>query len=219
MVKMNAEESRAESISADSGTARRSFRHVKRNLFLLLLLVACVWFGWLFLEIRSAASHDQAGSADAIAVFGAAEYNGRPSPVLYARLEHALELYRRGLAPMIITLGGGGGDPRFSEGGVGRSFLLDHGVPDRDIIAETSSSNTEQSVAQLAAIARENHFRTILAVSDGTHLFRVQQLCAAQGLHVLLSPRPEGRSVSRREIAERYIHEMLGYTLWRMHIH
>ena len=185
---------------------------------LIALLAAGGWFWWLFLQIRQTASHDQAGQADAIAVFGAAEYNGRPSPVLTARLQHALDLYRRGLAPTIITLGGGS-DPQASEGGVGRDFFLTHGVPDDHIVAETTSSDTEESVERLAAIARENHLETILIVSDGTHLFRIQQLCAAQGLHILLSPRETGRSVSDLDMTQRYAHEMASYTLWRMHLH
>lgn len=182
------------------------------------LVVAGAWFWWLFVQIRQTATRNQAAPADAIAVFGAAEYNGRPSPVLNARLEHALDLYQRGLAPVVITLGGGS-DPQSSEGGVGRDFFLAHGVPDDRIIAETTSSDTEESVARLAAIARENHLQTILVVSDGSHLFRIQQLCSAQGLHILLSPRQTGRSVSDLDMAERYAHEMASYTLWRLHLH
>jgi uncharacterized SAM-binding protein YcdF (DUF218 family) len=187
-------------------------------LLLLVLAAAAAWFGWLYLRIQYAANADEAAPADAIAVFGAAEYHGRPSPVLNARLEHALDLYQRGLAPIIIALGGGI-DRQYSEGGVGRSFFLAHGVPDDHIIAETSSSDTEQSVKRLAAIARENHLRTILVVSDGTHMFRIQQLCRAHGLHVLLSPRAPGKSVGNWDLASRYAHEMISYTLWRMHLH
>lgn len=185
---------------------------------LAALIISCVWFWWLFLQIRRTASEDQTAHADAIAVFGAAEYYGRPSPVFNARLQHALDLYQRGLAPLIISLGGGI-DPEYSEGAVGRDFFLTHGVPDRCIIAETASSNTEESVDRLAAIARENHLQTILVVSDGTHMFRIQQLCRSQGLHVLLSPRERGKSVSELEMAERYAHEMAGYTLWRLHLY
>lgn len=199
-------------------TLRRVLYRLIPAALLIALLAAGGWSWWLFLQIRHTASHDQAGPADAIAVFGAAEYNGRPSPVLNARLEHALDLYRRGLAPTIVTLGGGS-DPQTSEGGVGRDFFLTHDVPDDRIIAETTSSDTEESVERLAAIARENHLETILIVSDGTHLFRIQQLCAAQGLRVLLSPRETGRSVSDLEMTERYLHEMASYTLWRMHLH
>ncbi|MHB8389017.1 MAG: YdcF family protein [Acidobacteriaceae bacterium] len=200
------------------GRTREIVRRILRGMVAVALLVGCAWFWWLFLQIRRTSYEDQSAHADAIAVFGAAEYNGRASPVLTARLEHALDLYRRGLAPLLISLGGGV-DPLYSEGAVGRDFFLIHGVPDRSIIAETSSSDTEESVNRLAAIARENHLRTILVVSDGTHLFRIQQLCQAQGLHVLLSPRETGKSVSGLEMAERYAHEMAGYTLWRLHLH
>ena len=185
---------------------------------LIAAIAMCVWFWGLFLKIRQAASEDQAAPADAIAVFGAAEYNGRPSPVLNARLEHALDLYQRGLAPVIIALGGGR-DPQYSEGGVGRDFFLTHGVPDASIIAETTSSDTEESVRRLTAIAGKNHLKSILIVSDGTHLFRIQQLCAAQGLHVLLSPREPAKSVGEIDIALRYAHEMASYTLWRLKLH
>ena len=189
-----------------------------RVALLLVLLVAAPWFWWLFSTIRQTGLQDHAGPADAIAVFGAAEYNGRPSQVFTARLEHALELYRRGLAPVLITLGGGIGAQN-TEGDVGHDFLLAHGVPDDRIIAETTSGDTEQSVRRLAAIARENRLRTILIVSDQTHVFRIQQLCRAEGLHILLSPRQTGRSISELELTERYIHEMASYTLWRLHLH
>jgi uncharacterized SAM-binding protein YcdF (DUF218 family) len=206
----------------EPGRARGIVRRILRGIVTIVLLVCFAWFWWLFIEIRETSYTIQTLPADAIAVFGAAEYNGRPSPVLNARLEHALDLYRRGLAPLLISLGGGAGsqyDPQLSEGAVGRDFFLTHGVPDRRIIAETTSSDTEESVDRLAAIARENHLRTILVVSDDTHMFRIQQLCQAQGLHVLLSPRETGKSVNRLEIAERYVHEMASYTLWRLHLH
>src|SRR6202034_771654 len=146
---------------------------------------------------------DEARPADAIAVFGAAEYDGRPSPVLRARLDHALELYRRGLAPMVITLGGGDPADRHSEGGVGHDYLLAHSVPERAIIAETESDNTEQSAERLAVIARTNGFRTIVVVSDGTHLFRIHAICEHDGLKVFTSPRPMGRSIPREQRFQR----------------
>jgi uncharacterized SAM-binding protein YcdF (DUF218 family) len=197
-------------------------RRILRGLITLVLLSCFGWFWWLFIEIRTTSYTIQTLPADAIAVFGAAEYNGRPSPVLAARLEHALDLYRRGLAPLLISLGGGEeaqNDPQRSEGAVGRDFFLTHGVPDRRIIAETTSSDTEESVARLAAIARENHLRKILVVSDGTHMFRIRELCRAQGLNVLLNPREPGKSVNQIDIVERYLHEMASYTLWRLHLH
>lgn len=202
-------------------TERGSVVRWKLAIFLLLLVAlaaAAVWFWTLFWKINRAAAGQPLQPADAIAVFGAAEYRGRPSPVLNARLERALDLYERGFAPIIITLGGGG-DPQFSEGGVGRNFLLSHGVPDDRIIAETQSSDTEESIQRLAAIANENHLKTILAVSDGTHLFRIAALAQAAGLTVRVTPRENGRSIAGIDIVMRYAHEMASYTLWRLHLH
>ncbi len=191
-------------------------RRVLRILLAAGLLAAAGWFLWVYGQIRYYATHDEARPADAIAVFGAAEYDGRPSPVLRARLDHALELYRERLAPLIITLGGGEGGPRDSEGGVGHDYLLAHGVPESQIIAETQSTNTEESAARLAAIARKNHLNRILAVSDGTHLFRIHALSASMGLNVVTSPRPEARPLGFWDSARRLMHEMFSYTLWRL---
>jgi uncharacterized SAM-binding protein YcdF (DUF218 family) len=196
------------------GTARR----VLRRLLLAGFIAIGAWFIWLYGQIHFYATHDQARPADAIAVFGAAEYDGRPSPVLRARLDRALALYREHLAPLVITLGGGGG-PRDSEGGVGHDYLLAHGVPENQIIAETQSTNTEESAARLAAIARENNLNRILAVSDGTHLFRIHALSASMGLNVFTSPRAEARPLGLWDAAMRLMHEMLSYTLWRLRVH
>lgn len=181
----------------------------------LVLLAAVVWVAWVNSRIRYYGAHDQARPADAIAVFGAAEYDGRPSPVLRARLDHGLALYQEKIAPLIITLGGGGPADRHSEGGVGRAYLMAHGVPGSAIIAETESNNTDQSVRRLAAIARANHLRSIVVVSDGTHLFRVHAICSSMGLHVLTSPRQEARALPFGLRTKRTIHEILSYTFWR----
>ena len=196
------------------GTARRMLR----GLLLAGFIAIAAWFIWLYGQIHFYATHDQARPADAIAVFGAAEYDGRPSPVLRARLDRALALYREHLAPLVITLGGGGG-PRDSEGGVGHDYLLAHGVPENQIIAETQSTNTEESAARLAAIARENHLNRILAVSDGTRLFRIHALCASMGLNVFTSPRAQARPLGFWDAAMRLMHEMISYTLWRLRVH
>jgi len=193
-------------------------RRVLRWLLVAGLAAIAGWFLWVYGQIHFYATHDEARPADAIAIFGAAEYDGRPSPVLRARLDHALALYREHLAPLLITLGGGG-DRRDSEGGVGHDYLLAHEVPESQIIAETQSTNTEESAARLAAIARENHLNRILAVSDGTHLFRIRALCTSLGLNVVTSPRIEARRLSFWDAAERLMHEILSYTLWRLKVH
>jgi uncharacterized SAM-binding protein YcdF (DUF218 family) len=203
-------------------TAQRTLSTGKRVLRVLLaagVIAAAAWFLRLYGKIHYYATHDEARPADAIAVFGAAEYDGRPSPVLRARLDHALVLYRERLAPLIITLGGGEGGPHDSEGGVGHDYLLAHGVPENQIIAETQSTNTEESAARLAAIARENHLNRILAVSDGTHLFRIHALSSSMGLNVVTSPRLEARPLGFWDSAARLMHEMFSYTLWRLKLY
>jgi uncharacterized SAM-binding protein YcdF (DUF218 family) len=189
---------------------------------LVLIAGALCWTRWVYVQIETYAGRDQASRADAIGVFGAAEYDGKPSPVYRARLDHALELYKRGIAPLIITLGGGGGD-EYSEGAVGREYLMGQGVPEEDIIAETVSRNTEDSARRIAVIARANGLQKLVIVSDGTHLFRIHEICAADGLDVLTSPRPrvavEGGANGEVGEFERVGHEILSYTAWRMHLH
>lgn len=187
-------------------------------LFLGIVGVSAGWCRWVYVQIENYATEDQAAPADAIGVFGAAEYDGRPSPVFRARLDHALDLYHHGIAPLIITLGGDGGD-EYSEGSVGREYLMSRGVPEQNIIAETVSRNTEESARRIAIIARANGLRRLVIVSDGTHLFRIHAICAADGLDVLTSPRPRPTSQDFELEAKRIAHEILSYTFWRLGLH
>jgi uncharacterized SAM-binding protein YcdF (DUF218 family) len=200
----------------------RTGRGIALRTFLVLLLLAVVaavgWSRWVYVQIESYAGQDQAAPADAIGVFGAAEYDGKPSPVFRARLDHALELYHRGIAPLIITLGGNGGD-QYSEGGVGQDYLKGQGVPEEAIIAETESRNTEESARRIAVIARANGLRRLVIVSDGTHMFRIHAICAADGLDVLTSPRARVEVEGGSGDWERIAHEILTYSLWRLHLH
>jgi uncharacterized SAM-binding protein YcdF (DUF218 family) len=196
-------------------------RHLARYVAIALLVFAVAvttWSSWVYIQIERYAGQDQAAPSDAIGVFGAAEYDGRPSPTYRARLDHARDLYNRGIAPLIITLGGAGGD-QYTEGAVGREYLMSQGVPESAIIAETESRSTEESARRIAVIARANRIRRLVIVSDGTHLFRIHEICAADGLDVLTSPRPrvaiEGGSANWERIA----HEILTYTLWRLHLY
>jgi uncharacterized SAM-binding protein YcdF (DUF218 family) len=189
-------------------------------LFLLAASIAgaAIWSHWVYVQIETYATQDQAAPSDAIAVLGAAEYDGRPSPVFHARLDHALELYQRGIAPLIITLGGPGGD-QYTEGAVGREYLMARGVPEEAIIAETESRNTEDSARRIAVIAHANGLHRLVIVSDGTHLFRIHAICAADGLDVLTSPRPRVPVEGGTNDFDRLAHEILSYTLWRLHLH
>ncbi|MGB9407554.1 MAG: YdcF family protein [Terracidiphilus sp.] len=194
-------------------------------LLVFALAVGAVgWCRWVYVQIERYAGQDQAvqvapaAPADAIVVFGAAEYDGRPSPVYRARLDHALSLFKRGIAPLLITLGGNGGD-QYNEGAVGREYLMGMGVPESVIIAETESRNTEESARRVSVIARANGLRRLVIVSDGTHLFRIHEICAADGLDVLTSPRPRVQVEGGSQDFERISHEILSYTAWRLHLH
>jgi uncharacterized SAM-binding protein YcdF (DUF218 family) len=183
----------------------------------VFVLVTLGWFFYVYQQIDAVANRDEAQRADAIAVFGAAEYSGHPSPVLHLRLDHAVDLYRKQVAPLIITLGGGSDkDSGNTEGGVGRDYLLANGVPFGNIIAETRSIDTEQQVHRLAEIARENNLQHIVVVSDGTHLFRIRELCEESGLDVYTSPRATIGHISSYDLAMRYFHEILSYTSLRL---
>lgn len=184
---------------------------------LVLLAAAGLWVRWVYAQVERYASMDQAAPADAIVVFGAAEYDGKPSPVYRARLDHAHDLYDHDIAPLIITLGGDGGD-QFSEGGVGRDYLMGAGVPEAALIAETHSYSTSQSARRLAVIARANHLQKLVVVSDATHLFRIHAICAADGLEVLTSPRPRISTEDGSHRGEAIFHEIVSYTLWRLHL-
>ena len=203
---------------ARGSRSRRGRRWVWRALA-VFFLAAAAWVGWLYLQIKAVAEQDDARPADAIAVFGAAEYLGHPSPVLHARLDHAVELYQEKMAPLVITLGGGGaGDGGNTEGAVGRNYLLAQGIPYDHIVAETRSIDTEEQVRNLAEIARTNKLHSIVVVSDGTHLFRIAQECRASGLTVYTSPRPPLGHVDQWDRAMRYLHEILSYTVLKLHL-
>src|SRR6266853_1586584 len=114
---------------------------------LSIVLGALLGFvGYVSFEIGRQSTRDEARPADVILVLGAAEYRGRPSPVLKARLDHALDLFHKKLAPILITTGGAGGDPDYTEGGVGRSYLIAHDVPSEAIIVEPEGETTAHSI-------------------------------------------------------------------------
>jgi len=196
-----------------------AFRFLFLYLFAVVLLSALGWCVWIYFQIERYAYEDQAVPADVICVFGAAEYSGRPSPVLRARLDHALALYEHHIAPVVLTLGGSAPGDEYSEGQVGRAYLLSNGVPLKAIIAETESRTTEEQAKRLAVIARTNGYRRVVIVSDPAHLFRIREMCAREGLAVLTSPRPQIAAVGSASEWNQIWHEIVAYTLWRMHLH
>ena len=181
---------------------------------LVLLLVVAT-----SVKVVETAGKQEVQPADAIVVFGAAEYSGRPSPVWRARLDHAFALYQRGVAPVIITTGGAAADPHYSEGGVGRDYLMHRGVPERSLIAEMQGRDTSESAERVAVIMRANHLRSCVAVSDAYHVFRIRKLLEHEGIGpVYTAPRLDTRPHSLLQRAGSALRESVSYLLWRIGI-
>lgn len=193
-----------------------------RRRYLSLLALAVVLFGLSVaitaFRISRAANRQELHSADAIVVFGAAEYSGHPSPVFRARLDHAFDLFAQGLAPVVITTGGAGTDPSFSEGGVGHDYLMHRGIPERNLIAETLGSDTAQSAERVGVILRANGMHTCLAVSDEYHVFRIRELLEHEGITVYVAPRPGSRPKSRWQRIIALSREAMSYLAWKMNL-
>ena len=187
------------------------------KLFRTGLLLGVIILAWLLLrasaQIRRQSKADEAQAADVILVLGAAEYRGRPSPVFKARLDHGFDLWRRKLAPRILTTGGAGGDPDFTEGGVVRDYLIKKGVPSEIIIVEDEGESTVHSIAAAGEIMRRMGLASCIVVSEGYHIFRAKKLLEARGLKVYGSPRPEPPRGALRE-HWLYLRQAAGYLLW-----
>jgi len=192
----------------------------RRGWWSWLALLAAVWvLAWLGSICRAVVRESwkqELHPADVIVVFGAAEYDGRPSPVFRARLDHAFELYQRGLAPVVITTGGAADDPRYSEGGVGHDYLLHRGIRDPNLIAETQGSDTAESARRVAVIMRTNHMRTCIAVSDGYHVFRIRKLLEHEDVQAYLAPRADSLPHTSWQRALAVLREAASYLAWRL---
>jgi uncharacterized SAM-binding protein YcdF (DUF218 family) len=155
---------------------------------LLSGLAVSVAVGAVTLRIWDEGRRDEQRPVDAIVVLGAAEYDGRPSPVFAARLDHAVALYRAGLAPYFVVTGGKRPGDRTTEAAVARRFALDRDVPDAAIFGEDEASNTLDSLRSIAAEMRARGLRTALFVSDPTHMYRVLRIASDLGIEAYGSP-------------------------------
>jgi uncharacterized SAM-binding protein YcdF (DUF218 family) len=204
-------------------TVEPANQHRSRRWWLRLLIgvvsAALILLAVTALQVVHSASLQETNRADAIVVFGAAEYYGRPSPVLRARLNHAFDLYQLHLAPVIITTGGAADDPKFSEGGVGQDHLHKLGVPESALIAETQGSNTAESARRVAVIMHANGLHSCIAVSDAYHVFRIRKLLEHEGVGpVYVAPRPDSRPHSGFQRSLAVLREATSYLLWRVGI-
>ncbi len=150
-------------------------------------------------------SRDRAEKSDAIVVLGAAQYVGRPSPVLKARLDHAIALWSRGLAPLLIVTGGMGSGDTTSEGAVSREYAMKHGVPDSAILVESQGRTTRESLEVVADMMRGRELDHAILVSDPFHMLRLSILAEGLGLTAFTSPTPTSPISASRRQAWRYV--------------
>ena len=167
-------------------------------------VVAAAWLVSLE-EVVRAARRDAAAPADAIVVLGAAQYNGRPSPVFRARLEHAFGLYRRGLAPQLLVTGGVGAGDTVSEAVVGRRYLLAAGAALGAVTAVPTGRSTEPSLRAAAAWIRSHGGRRTILVSDGFHMLRLCLMAGRLGLVPLGSPARLSPIAANRRLEVSYV--------------
>jgi len=159
---------------------------IARGLFRLGLFLVAVW-ALLVVSIALYGRRDEAAPADAIVVLGAAQYNGRPSPVLEARLQHAVDLYHRGIAHTLIVTGGQAPGDEESEAEVSRRWAMHEGVPAASILT-TSGMTTRESMRDVARLMKERQLHDAVLVSDPFHMLRLKLLAKEFGLHGLTSP-------------------------------
>lgn len=163
------------------GRRRRWRRRIVRGVGLVLVLMMA-YLAVTFIQVWRASSEDGAQPADAIVVLGAAQYDGRPSPVLEARLQRALELYELGLAPLIVVTGGRQDGDTFTEATTGYNWLAREGVPNDAILKEVNGRSTYESLAATARFLRDDDVMEVVLVTDGYHALRVSGIAREVGL-------------------------------------
>jgi uncharacterized SAM-binding protein YcdF (DUF218 family) len=189
-------------------------RFVRRLVALLLLAVVLV-VGGSAARVWWVARQDDRRPSDVIAVLGASQFNGRPSSVLEARLEHAKTLYDAGVAPDVVTLGGAAPGDRFTEAAAGRTYLAGRGVP--DVVALGEGRDTLQSIRALKAAMAPRGWRTVVLVTDPWHTLRARRMASDLGIDVVASPTRRGPSVRTRSTEARYIaRETAAYLYYRV---
>ncbi|HEX3392971.1 MAG TPA: YdcF family protein [Acidimicrobiales bacterium] len=155
---------------------------------LAVVAVVILYLGVTFVQVWMASRRDDARAAQAIVVLGAAQYNGRPSSVLRARLDHAADLWRRKLAPVIVVTGGRQTGDKFTEATASANYLISKGVPDEDLLREVSGQSSWQSLAATATFLGDRKITQVLLVSDPFHSYRIRAIADELGLDGRPSP-------------------------------
>jgi len=180
--------------------ARRLLRAVAALVVVVLLVV-----GWTAFRVWKVARDDSRAAADAIVVLGASQFDGRPSSVFKARLDHAKRLYDQKIAPVVVTVGGNRQGDRFTEAGAGATYLRGNGVPSEALAEVAEGSDTLTSLRAVARLAKERDWDDVLLVTDPWHSFRARSMAGQLGLHAETSPARTGPAVQGRGRELRYI--------------
>jgi uncharacterized SAM-binding protein YcdF (DUF218 family) len=165
-------------------------------------VLATAYLAVTFFQVWRASTDDRARPSDAIVVLGAAQYDGRPSPVLQARLDHAIALRERGIADIIVVTGGNQPGDTTTEASAGANYLMANGVPDASIRREVTGTNSWQSLAAAARFLRDEGMDDVVLVSSGYHALRTEEIADEVGLNGRASP----TSGSTEQLAERAGH-------------
>lgn len=173
------------------------FRLVRRIATVVGALLV-LYFAVTFVQVWSASRAGSPTSSEAIVVLGAAQYDGAPSPVLRSRLDHAIELYDAGVAPIIVVTGGNQPGDRFTEASAGDRYLQQHGVPASALRLETQGASSWESLAAAARFLRNEGITEVVLVSSPYHALRTEQIAAEVGLHGVASPADETEGIGSR---------------------
>jgi uncharacterized SAM-binding protein YcdF (DUF218 family) len=152
------------------------------------LVVATTVIGYAAFRIWDQGNRDERPAADAIVVLGAAQYDGRPSPIFAARLDHAIDLFHAGVAPVLIVTGGKAEGDRTTEAASAREYAIRHDVPGEAILAEDKSRTTLQSIRGVAGLMRDHGLESAVFVSDPSHMLRVLRMASDEGITGYGSP-------------------------------
>lgn len=153
-----------------------------------VLVVLALYVGGTFVQVWQASRDDQAQEAGAIVVMGAAQYNGVPSPVFEARLDHGRELYEQGLSDVVVVTGGRQEGDEFSEAQAGALWLEEHGVPEEALRLEVQGRNSWESLAASARFLEDDGIDDVMIVSDPFHSKRLEEIASEVGLEAFVSP-------------------------------
>jgi uncharacterized SAM-binding protein YcdF (DUF218 family) len=180
------------------------FRWIRRGV-LAIVVVVVVLVLYVAAHIWWVARHDQRPRSDAIVVLGASQYDGTPSPVFAARLDHAITLFQEHVAPRVVTVGGKQPGDAYTEAAAGRNYLASHGVPASDIVVVPTGRDTLRSVRAVHTRFVASHWTTAVIVTDPWHCLRARTMARDTGLSADTSPERSGPAVASRGIEVRYI--------------